>query len=231
MHPGVAKKPGKPGRRPQGPFEEKRKTLTTRITDETRTRLEKASRASGRSLAQEVELRLEQSFSVDEALGGKDTHAVLRMFGAVATLIEGRTGKSWRSDWETAVAVQAAWKKLALQVGPREPREIIEAITAPLPEAPSAPVAPSPPPRGLLMSGMSEPPGDSESWRAEEEKWAAYEEERVRHKRKDTAYKKAWAKHTKLLEEWRTRIMGMADLGRETAGGLLPESTGTKGES
>ena len=55
----------KRGPRPRGPYAYKRKTLSTRITAETRKRLDMAAEASGRSLSQEIELRLEQSFLID----------------------------------------------------------------------------------------------------------------------------------------------------------------------
>jgi hypothetical protein len=45
----------------------KRYPLNMRTTRETRERLEAAAAASGRSLAQEVEFRLEQSFRLDQA--------------------------------------------------------------------------------------------------------------------------------------------------------------------
>jgi hypothetical protein len=71
------------GTRPQGPFRDKRRTLTTRITDETRTKLDEAAAASGRSLAQEIELRLDRSFTegvLAESLElsfGRETAAVM----------------------------------------------------------------------------------------------------------------------------------------------------------
>ncbi len=58
----------KPGRPPAGPYEGKRKTLSTRITPELRDKLEAASKASGRSLSQEIELRLDRSFQTDVQL-------------------------------------------------------------------------------------------------------------------------------------------------------------------
>ena len=57
----------KPGPQPRGPYSDKRKTLSTRITVETRRQLDKAAKDSGRSLAQEVELRLDRSFQRDDA--------------------------------------------------------------------------------------------------------------------------------------------------------------------
>jgi|2_EtaG_2_1085320.scaffolds.fasta_scaffold05120_5 hypothetical protein len=50
------------GKTPSGP---KRKTISTRITKETRNALEDACVITGRSLSQEIELRLVQSFDKD----------------------------------------------------------------------------------------------------------------------------------------------------------------------
>src|SRR5437773_3120914 len=73
----------RPGAKPQGPFEDKRRTLTTRITEGTRVKLEAAARDSTRSLSQEIELRLELSLDRDEGLGGRRTAALLRSLAAM----------------------------------------------------------------------------------------------------------------------------------------------------
>ena len=46
------------GRKPQGPLINKSSTLTTRVLDSTRRFLEEEAAKAGRSLSQEVELRL-----------------------------------------------------------------------------------------------------------------------------------------------------------------------------
>lgn len=56
------------GPKPQGPFEYKRRMLTTRITDDIRTKLDAAAGAAGRSLSQEIEMRLESSFQAEGQL-------------------------------------------------------------------------------------------------------------------------------------------------------------------
>jgi len=48
----------KRGVKPRGPFANKKRALTTRITEETRAMLEADAEAAGRSLSQEIELRL-----------------------------------------------------------------------------------------------------------------------------------------------------------------------------
>jgi hypothetical protein len=53
------------GPSPRGPFEDKRRTFTTRITELTRKALDAAAEATGRSLSQEIEVRLEATFHAD----------------------------------------------------------------------------------------------------------------------------------------------------------------------
>ena len=68
-----------------------RKTTSTRITPETRGKIEEAAAQSGRSLAQEIEFRLEQSFRGTgfEALGLGDPNNIgfLRLMGIMFTNI------------------------------------------------------------------------------------------------------------------------------------------------
>jgi hypothetical protein len=56
------------GVKSRGPFDDKRKTLTTRITGSTRNSLENAAKESGRSFSQEIEYRLERSFLFESSL-------------------------------------------------------------------------------------------------------------------------------------------------------------------
>ena len=120
----------RPGPRPQGPYVDKRKTLTTRITEETRTRLEKAAAATDRSLSQEIEFRLERSFLDEDArnreMGGKELQALFRLLGAAAEMIEARTGKKWSEDWDTGTAVMIAWQRLIAETMPKIPNDITE---------------------------------------------------------------------------------------------------------
>jgi hypothetical protein len=74
------------GPKPRGQFEDKRFTLTTRITESTRKRLEAAVANSGRSLSQEIELRLDQSFRDDVAWGGARTKALLQILASMSQL-------------------------------------------------------------------------------------------------------------------------------------------------
>jgi hypothetical protein len=100
----------RPGPKPRGPFDDKRKTLTTRITEETRTKLEAATAATGRSLSQEIEFRLERSFQTEEAISaaGPRTQALLRALANQTRLWKGEPD-SWLDDPAGFNQVSSAW--------------------------------------------------------------------------------------------------------------------------
>jgi hypothetical protein len=101
--------------------------MSTRITSETRAQLEKAAAESGRSLAQEIEIRLEQSFAEensqaeisDEAVRGVyapfgklETFLVARLLANAIHTIEAVTGKNWMDDPEAHRQTQEACKTI-----------------------------------------------------------------------------------------------------------------------
>ena len=76
----------------------KRYPLNMRTTRETRERIEAAASANGRSLAQEVEARLEQSFNEAVALGGEGMRRVA--FDMIAAFTAaGRLRAGGKKDW------------------------------------------------------------------------------------------------------------------------------------
>jgi hypothetical protein len=76
----------------------KRHPLNMRTTKETRERLEAAASTNGRSLAQEVEVRLERSFTEEGALGGPDMRRLAYlMISAFATA--GRLSAAGKEHW------------------------------------------------------------------------------------------------------------------------------------
>lgn len=97
--------PGKRGRPPLASGEGKRFPLSLRTTKDVRDQLEAAAKRSGRSLAQEVEFRLERSFHEEDALnrdfGGKDRFNLMKWFAVSIGIAERITGKSWETDLET----------------------------------------------------------------------------------------------------------------------------------
>ncbi|MCC0808063.1 TraY domain-containing protein [Methylobacterium sp. W2] len=93
--------------------EGRRATMSVRLSEEGRSRLERAASMNGRSLAQEVELRLERSFDQDDlyvALVGETSHArpLVQCIATTIRWIEGTTGKPFTSDWQTLVYVRRA---------------------------------------------------------------------------------------------------------------------------
>ncbi len=127
------KRTGKRGVRPRGPYVDKRKTLTTRITNKTRENLDAAAKATDRSLSQEIEFRLERSFLQDEAderiretvlkdiydsFGKKKTFRIMRLLASMVQIVEQTTGKSWLEDPETNIWVNEMISEAINRYGP-----------------------------------------------------------------------------------------------------------------
>ena len=103
--PKTTKKPAKRGRPSLPPGEGKRYPLNLRTTKETRELLESASRASGRSLSQELEFRLEQSFLGDDTkyadFGGEHHYRFFRLQADAAQVVGARSGCDFFDEAET----------------------------------------------------------------------------------------------------------------------------------
>ena len=129
-----------------------------RPTPRIRAELEKAARANGRSMSQEVEACLERSLREREEFGGRQLYGLLRLLVGAAEIIQVRTGKSAFDDWDTWNALQAAWNKLIGEVAPEPPPDIIRLIkkSDALQSKPVAPEFPPPPdiPNALLAGKM-----------------------------------------------------------------------------
>lgn len=73
----------KRGRKPKGEFEGRTAVYSARLTPETKAALEEAAARSGRSVSQEVEMRLRQSLESEMAIqqnfGGPDEYAVAQL--------------------------------------------------------------------------------------------------------------------------------------------------------
>lgn len=108
----------KPGAKPKGPYEQKIRTLTTRITERTRIKLENAASMSGRSLSQEIELRLNRSLDQDDVryqdFGGENQYRMCRIFADIANSIKlgafAEEGRDWTNSKGLFAAALAAWK-------------------------------------------------------------------------------------------------------------------------
>lgn len=86
----------------------KRAPISMRVTPAFRVRLEQSAAMQGRSLAQEVEQRLERSLVEEERRGGPALDGLIGNFVAYVAEIEATTGKAWTRDLETFGAVRAA---------------------------------------------------------------------------------------------------------------------------
>lgn len=128
------KKRAKPGPRPRGPFADKRKTLTTRITERTRRRIEEAAKETDRSLSQEIEFRLERSISEEDYLSFlyDDPHMAgfVREFLDAKRLIEAHLEKSVWEDLESHEAMKSALRRLLKQNAPSPSSNLKKKIAA-----------------------------------------------------------------------------------------------------
>jgi TraY domain len=120
------------GRKPKGEIRGKSHTLTTRITQETRSGLEREAARSGRSLSQEIEVRLVNSLHMPEHIekewGKPHVYALARLISQLVIGIELSTGKSWRQDSFTAHAVRAATDIIVARLIPDGPIEVPERV-------------------------------------------------------------------------------------------------------
>lgn len=108
------------GRPPLPTGKRKRASLGFRPTPELHRKLEKAAKASGLSLTQVVERRLDQSFLGDELLGGPEIAAVVRVLGPTLKAVETHTKKSWRVDKDTYYGAFTAVVSVLRALGPKD---------------------------------------------------------------------------------------------------------------
>jgi hypothetical protein len=106
------------GRKPLGEFKGKTATITTRITPQTRTALERRAMAHGRSLSQEIERCIQDVISWD-----RDDDAHVRGLAHAITLaistIERATRRRWLDDSFTCEAVRLGIETLLFHFSPQ----------------------------------------------------------------------------------------------------------------
>jgi len=119
----MARKKSKMGRPPRHEGERLSKSRTFRVRPHLDGSLQKAAAEAGRSVSEEIEHRLDQSFQraheadlIADALraahGGR-TGDLLSAIATVVWLIERRTGKKWNEDRDTAFDVREAVEAVA----------------------------------------------------------------------------------------------------------------------
>jgi hypothetical protein len=118
------------GRKPQGDYAGKSATFTTRIQPELRAALDKSAKGSKRSLSQEVERRLQESFKlpaeIARDLGPPHIRALARLVSQVGQGVELMTGFKWREDRFTSEAFRSAINILLDRFAPDTEIEVPE---------------------------------------------------------------------------------------------------------
>ncbi len=116
----------RPRGRPRKPLTQgARPVVTLRFSADQRAQLEREADRNGWSLAQEAVARIDRTFLEDSVLGGSDTAVLLRLLAGVIQSIEARTRKSWRDDYLTATAVNAAVNSAIRALSPTPPDDEI----------------------------------------------------------------------------------------------------------
>jgi TraY domain len=140
------------GRKPKGPISGNSAWLQARITEDLRTRLEQAAAANGRSLSQEAQNRLQQSFDLpkelQDAWGPPEVRALAQLVSRVvrsvqhsagATPFQGAGDLAWHRNAFTHAAVKAAVATVLVRFKPAGPIEVpppVKELSERMPEHP-----------------------------------------------------------------------------------------------
>lgn len=89
-------------------YETKRPQMNFRLRADLHERLRGAAESSGLSMSEEIERRLERSFSSEDDLGGAHVAALARMVAASVVLAEKALGASWVEDAKVRSTASAA---------------------------------------------------------------------------------------------------------------------------
>jgi hypothetical protein len=76
----------------------KRDVIAVRATEEFRQQIDDAAAQAGRSMSQEIEARLRDSFEADRAHGGGEQAEVVRRMASIMNFVSRRFGVSWMHD-------------------------------------------------------------------------------------------------------------------------------------
>jgi hypothetical protein len=114
------------GPRPKGEYAGKSSVFSTRIRPDLRKSLERAAKASGRSLSQEVEHRLRRSFVEDDkiadAFGDRRTYRLMRMMSdAIHLSWQDQNDENWLDDPFRFRVALAAMRSVIEAVEPHTP--------------------------------------------------------------------------------------------------------------
>ncbi len=207
----MAKQTRRTGRPPSTPGQPKRSAFNTRLRAKIKKRLEFEAERAGRSLSEEIEIRLEQSFRDEDALieafGGRHTDGVLKVMGSLAAHIQTRTGKSASDDWKTGVAIGRAWKRLIHDWLPKPPAKWIaeaEWRSGAMSDAPERPKEP-------IRGGLLVP-------RAPEEEWETYRRRLQKYQKKLETFLIEYDEHLAAFRKHKNEFNKALEIGEEALG-------------
>ena len=141
------------GRPPIEPSQRKRNNVTVRVRDETKSQLAVAAALNGRSLSEEIEARIQESFLSETAMrkhlevefGSAHNFALAKVIAYLASEIEETTNARWTDDRYTFEQLQIATDTVLKRI--ETPKSVV---------APGSPrgVA-SPPPKDRFSMGRA----------------------------------------------------------------------------
>jgi hypothetical protein len=112
-------------RRPGRPSKGKRGTFTFRVTGFLRGHLEAAADASGRSVSEEIEHRLEQTYLLDRIIGDPRSGELVRQVITCLDMARPESGQAW---YTSETSKQALGIALAQLVNPQRKKELPERL-------------------------------------------------------------------------------------------------------
>jgi hypothetical protein len=125
-----------PGRKPKGPISGNSGWLQARITEELSAQLKRAAGENGRSLSQEAQLRLKESFELPakmrDAWGPPEVRALAQLVSRLARSVQSSVSPNpfeagelaWHRNAFTHAAVEAAIRIVLARFKPTGPAEI-----------------------------------------------------------------------------------------------------------
>ena len=210
----------------------KRYPLNMRTTKVIRDHLERAAEASGRSLAQEVEFRLEQSVQEEGVYGGPELAALFKQIAGAVSFIEQKTGRRWREHQETFMAVVTAFKGVLAQIEGMRPLatpqsvEMVHDLIAMEPKEPALPNMREPTeaelsggtPGGLLGGLLPEGFASAQEAKRAAVEWSEYRRRKQEYDVQLEAYRQRLSQVNAYFEQF-TKLGEIASVGRSVVFG------------
>lgn len=110
--------------------EAKRAALNIRTTTALKDRLQAAGERAGRTMSQEADLRLAQSFAREDEAGGRASSRLADFVRVAAGMIEAQTGNEWTEDADTYSRLHKAVSAYMAAHHPAEPSYSVELAQA-----------------------------------------------------------------------------------------------------